>query len=264
MRSVRLMSGMASVGGVVVLASAASAVPVTTWDYLDARLQYLRNDDGTFWADYDASNDPHLAPDVAGTAVPNGMKLTAGNADNFVFGVTGNTYIPTPPAPDAGGNVRGNRLIIEGVGTIDGAQWQHPDDIIRTTFDFSFFFTGGDIELYTIESSYTVFDAQGGFVAGVGSGTGFGDVFAPGNHEFNGITFEDRFGPINQPSDISAAVSIQWHVAIYFDWNNYSGGDIFNFSIPQNSIDIQAERIPAPGSAGLLGLAGVAALRRRR
>lgn len=263
MQSVRLMSGLVSVGAIAALASVASAVPITTWSYGSAHLQHLRNDDGTFWVDYDAVNDPNLFPDVISAPLDNGIKLSAGNTDNVVFTVNGNSYIPTPTDPINGGNFRGNRLLIQGTGTIDGAAWQHPNDIIRTTFDFGFGHSGGHVELYGVETSFILLDSLNGFVIGVGSGTGFGETFEPGIHTL-GFAFEDRFGAIDEPSNISNAVTIVWEVRFMFDWTSYSPTDTLNFDIPQNSVDIQALTIPAPGAAALVGLAGITALRRRR
>lgn len=260
--SVHPKAGLLSALALASFAGVASAVPITTWSYGSSHLQHLRNDDGTYWVDYDPLN-PSMIPDVVSSPLENGIKLAGPSSKGFVFGLDSNTYIPTPTEPTAGGNLRGNRLIMRGTGAIDGAAWQHPNDIVRTSFQFDFAHTGGDVELYTIGTSFTLRDAANNFVAGVGSGTGFGNTFEPGFHQFD-FAFEDRFGPIDQPSDISAAVTIEWEVAFYFDWTNYSPGDQFYFDIPQNSVDIQAQTIPAPGAAAMMGLAGVAALRRRR
>lgn len=243
-------------------AGSAGATPITTWSYGSSHLQHLRNDDGVYWVDYDPLN-PSMIPDVISSPLDNGIKLSGRGSKGFIFGLSGDNYIPTPSEPTTGGNLRGNRLTISGTGTIDGAAWQHPNDIVRTAFDFDFLITGGEIELYTVGTSFTLLDASNNFVAGVGSGTGFGDTFGAGFHQFD-FAFEDRFGPIDQPSDISTAVTIEWEIAFYFDWTNYSAGDQLYFDIPQNSVDIQATTVPTPGTAALLTLAGLATARRRR
>lgn len=255
MMFVRAMPGVVSLCALV---SAASAVPVTTWNYDGASLQYVRNDDGVFWSDYDSSENPDVMPDVVGTPFPNGLKLAAGNSYDRVFRVTDQTYLPTPSDPATGQELRGNRLIMSGTGTIDGSQWDHPDDTIRTHFAFGFGFSGGTFDLYTIETGFTLLDAEGNFITGVGSVTGFGVFDTPGGYGY-GFDFVDRFG-----ADITSAVTIQWTVSFLFDWNGYAEGDSVEFYIPQNSVDIIAERVPAPGGAALLGVAGLGAIRRRR
>ncbi|MFM9957699.1 MAG: MYXO-CTERM sorting domain-containing protein [Phycisphaerales bacterium] len=260
--SVHSKTALLSALALASIAGVASAVPVTTWSFGSSHLQHLRDDDGTFWVDYDPLN-PSLVPDVMSTPLDNGIKLSGPGSKGFVFGFTGDNYIPTPSEPTASGNLRGNRLVINGTATINGAAWQNPFDIVRTSFEFDFAHTGGDVELYTIETSFTLLDASNNFLGGVGSATGFSQTFDPGFHAFD-IDFDDRFGPIDQPNDISAAVAIEWQIAFYFDWTNYAQGDQFYFDIPQNSVDIQAQTIPTPGAAALLSLAGLAGLRRRR
>ncbi|MBN8644704.1 MAG: hypothetical protein J0L61_05620 [Planctomycetes bacterium] len=246
------------VAGLLALAAGASAVPVTSWSFDGASLQHVRNDDGTFWAPYDTTGNPDLDADVTGQAFGNGMKLFSSTENNRTFRVDANSYIPTPTEPVTGEVFRGNRLVMSGTATIDGTQWDHPDDTIRTHFFFGFGFSGGTAEIYKVGTSFLVANANGDFLTGVGSGTGFGPITEPGGYgyEFN---FVDRFG-----ADISTGVTIYWSVEIYFDWAGYNDADDFQFFIPENSIDLIAERVPAPSAAGLLAFAGLAASRRRR
>lgn len=247
-----------SVGMMLAAAAAASAVPVTSWSYDGASLQHVRNDDGVFWAPYDATGNPDLVPDVTGDAFSNGMKLYSPNEAGRTFQVTGESYLPTPVDSVNGEPLRGNRLVMSGTATIDGALWDHPDDTIRTVFQFGFGFSGGAVDMYAIQTSFSLFDANNNGIGGVGSGTGLGVFEDAGGYGF-GFNFVDRFG-----FDITSAVRIEWNVMFLFDWTNYGDTDTLDFFIPQNSVDIIAERIPAPSAAGLLAFAGIASTRRRR
>jgi len=248
--------------GLVALASCAgvaSAVPVTTWNYDGVSLQHVRNDDGEFWVEYDYVANPGLEPNVSGGAIPNGLELEAGGSLNDrAFSLTGATYRPTPPPPVTGNpaSLRGNRMIMTGTATIDGTQWDHPDDTIRTSFFFGFGFSGGAVDMYAIETGFGLFDAANNPIGGVGSGTGFGVYDQPAGYGFS-FDFVDRF-----PFDMNPVVRIEWSVAFYFDWSGYAPTDTFEFDMP--SVVIQAERIPAPGAGGALALIGALALRRRR
>lgn len=232
----------------------AAATPVTTWSFGSAHLQHGVYDDFGEPAiqDYDG-----LTPNITTDPLANGIKLYSPGDGSNTFSLAGESYIGTPSVPTSGGDkvMRGNRLLLTGTGTIDGPSWQDPTDFIRTSFDFGLSFTGGVLDLYEIRSGYLLTDSEGGFVVGVGSGTGLGTM-EPGQYGF-GLAFEDRFnGPI------PTAVNIQWTVEIYFDWTGQNFNDTLDFTIAPNSIDIQA--VPAPGAAGLLGLGGAAMLRRRR
>ncbi len=252
---VRSSAAVAAAALVTTLVGTASAAVVTSWTYQGSNLEFARNDDGDFWGVYD-----NPSPNIAGTPFNNGIKLASANSESpTVFTLSGEDYIPTPPPPTTGNTaLRGNRLIMFGTASIDGSQWQHPDDTIRTQFEFGFGFSGGEIDLYGVETSFGLFNASGDGIGGVGSGTSLGFFSEPAGYGF-GFNFVDRFG-----FDITSAVTIAWSVAIYFDWTNYAGNDTLQFDIPQNSVDIIAETIPTPGTAGLLALAAVPSLRRRR
>lgn len=242
--------------GLLSLAGLASATPDTTWTYAFSQLQHgIYNSDNQ----PDVQNYDSITPNVAAESLSNGLKLYSPGEDAHTFGLTGETYIGTPNPPTRGESsvLRGNRFTNYGGGTIDGAAWQHPDDVVQTTFQFGFDFSGGQLDIYRVQTFFLLSDAQGNFITGVGSSTGF-DPFEPGGYGL-GFAFVDRFG-----SDISAATSIFWGVEIYFDWTGQGPDDTLNFNIPHNSIDIQAGTVPAPASAGMLALAGIAATRRRR
>ena len=241
----------------VALCGIASATPVTSWQFDNSVLQHGAYDpEGGFpiIVNYDG-----ISPNIVGESTENGMHMYSPGDGSTTFSLTGESYIGTPPLPTRGEStvLRGNRLGMYGTGTIDGAAWQHPEDIIRTTFGFGFEFSGGSLTLYTVGTFFTLTDSENNFITGVGSGTGF-DPFEPGGYGL-GFAFEDRFG-----ADIHTATNIFWGVEIYFDWTGYSPDDTLSFNIPSNSIDINAMTTPTPGAAGLAGLAGLVAIRRRR
>lgn len=251
-------SALGILASVAVLAACgtAAATPVTTWTYGFSQLQH---------GVYDKSGAPQvqdypgISPNITSEQLDNGLKLYSPGDGSTTFGLTGETYIGTPPPPVRGDAsvLRGNRFTNYGGGTIDGTAWQHPDDIIRTTFGFGFDFSGGQLDVYEVRTFFLLSDSEGNFVTGVGSSTGLG-VFDPGGYGF-GFAFEDRFG-----ANIQTATTIFWGVEIYFDWTGQDFDDTLAFNVPPNSIDIQATTVPAPASAGLLGLGALATIRRRR
>lgn len=254
--SVSIIASVAGMAALLGVSSVASATPITTWSYAFSQLQYGYYDDQgqPQVADYNG-----ISPNVTSDQLANGLKLYSPGDGSPTFSLTGDQYIPTAPFPVNGDNtaIRGNRFTNYGGGTIDGAAWQHPDDIIKTTFDFGFEFSGGTLELYRVQTFFLLSDSEGGFIGGVGSSSGF-EPFEPAGYGL-GFAFEDRFG-----FDISNARNIFWGVEIYFDWTGYAAEDTLAFTIPPNSIDIQAQTVPAPGAAGLVGVGGLIALRRRR
>jgi len=243
----------ASAAATLIFAAAAAATPITSWDYTESRLQY---------GVYDDNNNPdvqdyNFSPAIGATALDNGIKIYSPNDGNLTFSLTGKTYIgtPTPNTLGAPAALRGNRLVITGSASISGPLWQDPDDYISTAFEFGFDFTGGELDLYAVQTSFLLTDSEGGFVVGVGSGTSLG-VFEPGGYGV-GFEFQDRFnGPI------PTATNILWSVEIYYDWTNQDADDALSFYISENSIDITA--VPTPGTASLLALAGLTTARRRR
>lgn len=240
----------------------ASAAPVTTWSYGFSQLQYGYYDKG---GSPQVANYDGITPNINASPLDNGIKLYTPGDGAPTFSLKGDQYIPTAPQPVTGETtaIRGNRFTNYGGGTIDGAAWQNPDDIIRTTFNFGFALSGGELAIYEVHTFFILSDSKGGFVAGVGSGTGFSDPFLPGGHGL-GFEFVDRFGPIDGPSDISAATTIFWGVEIYFDWTGQAGDDDLSFYVGNDSIDIQAQTVPTPAAAALLTLGVIPMARRRR
>lgn len=244
-----------AVVGAAVVSSSAAAYPAVEWFPTSSLVEYLVVPAGdgppsATWTHYQT-----LPVTLAGDPlVGNGYKFYGVGQDNEVFALTGATYIPTPnvdgaPAP------RGNRFVIRGTGRIDGSVWQHPQDFIRSHFDFNLSFTAGQVDIYAIESGFEVRDINSAPIIGVGSSTS-GGVFGGGSAAVV-TTFEDRFG-----ADITAGRLFVWELRVYFDWTGYETNDTLSFRIPQNSIDVQA--VPAPGAAGVAAAIGAAGLRRRR
>jgi MYXO-CTERM domain-containing protein len=239
---------MLVVASAMVLSGAAMADAVTTWSYGGALLQYVVNtEDGPAWQNFEGG------PSVGSTPLENGIKLF-GTGDNFnVFHFNGASYATgVSDNPD----YRGVQLVITGTGTIDGSVWSHPNDIIRTTFGIGFGISGGTLDVYKVETSFTLRDNENNFLIGVGSGTSLG-LYEAGGYGV-GFAFEDRFG-----SNYATATHFDWSVTIGFDWQGMGLEDEFNFSVEPNSIDLQAQTVPAPFSLALFGLGGLAARRRR-
>lgn len=247
----------AGVWSLLAVCGSALATPNTTWTYSFSQLQHgIYDDEGN----PGVQNYDGITPNVAAMELPNGLKLYSPGETGETFAMKGEQYIPTPNPPVDQGQatvMRGNRITNYGGGTIDGTTWQHPDDIVRTTFQFGFSFSQGMLDIYRVQTFFLLLDSEGGFVTGVGSSTGF-DPFEPGGYGL-GFAFEDRFG-----SNITTATNIFWGVEIYFDWTGYNPESDLSFTIPSDSIDIQAQTVPAPASAGLLGAGALVAFRRRR
>ena len=251
----RAVATVRACGTIAALAFAASAgaAPVTAWTYGSSSLQFLTapSDGGPpplVWTEY-----AFVPVTVGASALANGLKIYGTGDGDRALSLTGETYVPGVSSTGE----RGNRLVISGTGTIDGAAWRHPQDLVRTSFAYGAAFSAGSVDVYEVSSSYELRDNGGNFVAGVGS-SGGGYFSEPGAYGI-AFAFEDRFG-----GDISAAVSVRWQVAINFDWRGYGQSDTLTFTIPQNSIDIQA--VPGPGAVVLAAagcLVGVPPRRRR-
>jgi hypothetical protein len=233
----------------MLIGATASGTPITTWSYGGSSLQYVDNsgDSPTF-------QDYSQAPTVGTSPLPNGIKIFGTGANDQVFSLTGADYIPSPVNDPS---FRGNQLVIYGTGTIDGTVWQNPGDSIPTTFGIGFDFTGGTLDIYNVGTSFTLYDSAHNGLIGVGSGFGDGlGVYAPGGYGV-GWQFVDGFG-----SNYQTAQTMDWSVTFGFDWTGMAAGDTFSFSIPANSIDIQA--VPEPACLALLGISGLAWLGRLR
>ena len=221
--------------------------PLTTFTFGGAAWQYGSDAEGDpAWVNY-----PNINAQVGSTGGINGLHMFGTNDGGLVLTMDGGQY------QNPSSSLVGNRLLLSGIGTIDGAHWQHPQDFIRTMFNYQFDASAGLINHYLVETSFTVTDAEGNFITGVGSGTGFADPFEPGLHGLQ-YQFEDRFGAEN----IAQATRFSWNVALYFQWTGMGESDTFSLTIPNNSIDFNT--LPTPGAATVLAAAGLLASRRRR
>ncbi len=219
------------------------------WSYSEAHLQFQSTARGiSDWNDYDVP-----PPQVEGLYIPNGIKLIGTGGEGRAFGLTGEQYRYPYGLPR--GPVSSSRLIISGTSTFDGSIWEHPADYISTVFKYGLTVTGGTVHMNSVETGFTLFDKDSNFLIGVGASTGGFDYTV--GHTDTTFGFQDRFG-----SNYATATRLEWTVAFYFDWSGADDNDTMEFSIPNNSIDIAV--VPAPGAAAMLGLAGLAATRRRR
>jgi hypothetical protein len=153
-------------------------------------------------------------------------------------------------------------LVFRGTAQVNIPVWDSNLLELPTTFGFGWNFDDGNFQLANAQTGFVAFDSTGAFLTGVGSGFGeppFGDVQAPGGYGL-GFQFVDNFGGIT--NDLA---TIDWEVRIGFNWFNQELPDsVLNFTIPQDSIDIFIRPVPTPSAAALLGLSGLAAMRRRR
>jgi len=240
-------SAHAAVLALTPLAAATANADAFDWTHNSTRLQYVQSGGGGGWVDYDVPT-----ASVGSAYLPtNGIKLYGtGSDDGSVFSMTGAQY-----RRSFDDNLRGNRLIMSGTSTFDGAHWTHPTDYISTLFKYGITVTGGNVEMYSVETGFTLYDAANNFLIGVGSSTG-GFNYTVG-HTDTSFGFQDRFG-----SNFETGTHLDWTVAFYFDWTGVDQDDAIQFFIPNNSVDIQV--VPAPAAAGLLGFAGLLGARRRR
>lgn len=237
---------------VAISASAAGAsADLIEWSYGGAVIEAVSNE-GNSWVTMD------YQPEVTGTVTDAGLKIFGTGNEFSVFSFVGENFITgTSTDPE----YRGVQLRLFGTGTFDAANWQHPGNAIRTVFGMGLAFDAGAVDFYRVETSFTLKDAQGNGIIGVGSGVGTDQgpglgKFEPGGYGF-GLAFEDRFG-----GDYSSAVTIEWEVRLGFDWTGQQSTDSFSFFIPDQSIDLTV--IPAPATLGLAAVGLIAAGRRRR
>ncbi len=202
-------------------------------------------------------NEPAFTTGVGSSDLPDGIKLF-GNIDDTptAMRLTGAEFaaaLGDSAAPFFLLEIAGDALV--DAPPVDG---QH----FVVDWDFGFEFTGGVARWHAFGAGFGVFDSENGFLAGYGVSTGAGETdLDPGTHERAGVfeyTFFESTNLGNQPT----AARVEFLVSIVFKWTGYAEGDAFVLSIPDNSIDITV--VPAPASAALAGLAGIAACRRRR
>jgi hypothetical protein len=158
---------------------------------------------------------------------------------------------------DRDANGRGSRIVIRGAAALS-EPWDSAVLSIPTTFAFGFSFGTWQLAVFNVGTSFSLYDADGNGLQGVGSG--FGDdglgTFQPGGYGF-GFQFVDRFN-----GDATAGVRFDWEIVIGFEWTGANEGDLLAFNTGPEGINIAV--VPAPGAVGMLAACSLLAARRRR
>jgi hypothetical protein len=250
MRSFEMRLVSAVVGSLVVSLAGVAGADVT-FSYSGTSLEY-----------YDAIEDRYVEYDLPAPTVRHETGLNSitmfgnGETDDLE-----NNRITSLLAEDYRGdrsdNGRGSRIVMRGSATLS-EPWDSAVLSIPTTFAFGFSFGSGELALFNVGTSFTLFNAQGDGIQGVGSG--FGDdglgTFQPGGYGY-GFQFVDRFN-----GDATAGVRFEWEVVFGFEWTGRNEGDVLAFNTGPEGINIAV--VPAPAGLGLLAVGGLVASRRRR
>lgn len=228
----------------------ASSAALTTWEYGGAILGYYVNaKEGPAMALYDSEAVPLF---ISGTPIEEGIQIQGTGDNGLAFTLSTSQY---QPGLQGDPDYRGNFLCVYGSGAIDGASWQHPEDAIRSNFEILLSLNFGELDVFSVESSYMLFDAGNNITASVGS-SGYNNTFEPGGYGV-GFAYEDRFG-----SGYETAVSFNWAIIIRFEWLFPRGDSSIAMGFSENGTTLYT--VPAPASAAGLMLAGLAGMRRRR
>lgn len=238
-------------GAVVLGASAPSRAALTTWQFGGASLGYYANIEGSPTA---LLYSTEVVPvTVSAHPIEEGIEIVGTGDGGGAFALSAAQY---QPGNTGDPELRGNFLHVFGTGTFDGASWQHPEDLIRSTFALNFGLSDGELNILGVESSFTLRDSENNFLIGVGS-SGYGESLDPGEYGV-GFAYEDRFG-----SNYQAAVAFDWAITMRFEWSVERGDSpVLSFGFDRNLTTLEV--VPAPGCAACLGLLGAAGLRRRR
>lgn len=229
-----------------------SHAQASTWSLSGAQVQYYDSSSSS-WVSY-----PSITPTVTSSPLTDGIKITGAGVDGAVFSMDGTQITGSPNPVDQATN----RVFLSGTASLGFSQWDSASLAIPTTFGFGFSISDGQLSISNAGTEFTLLDGSSNPLAGVGSGFGppfpvFGP-YGPGGYGV-GFQFVDGFG-----GNPSAGASINWGVSIYFVWTPAANGDVLTFTIPSDSIDIQIVTVPEPAISGLLGLAGMWLLGRRR
>lgn len=231
--------------GVSLMFIAGASASVTTWSLNATHLQHAAGTyDDAYWVDYAAP-----VPSIDSMALTEGIRLFGSGAGSQAFGMTGAEY-QCGSIPEFGTN----QLVISGTATIDENGWQNYLMFIHGAVEVTI--SGGTFELYLFEADFEMFDANGAFLDGGGTGTGLLPVEA-GTSSL-GFDLDHTFN-VTLPE----ARTIAWTVTLGYRWDGHAEADTLSLVIPQNSIDID---VVVPTTASLVPLVGgvMVALRRKR
>lgn len=270
-----LVGSRAAIIALVPLALAAAAharpqVPSTPVAFnlntAQLQIQTSNGQDGRQWAD---------ASDYLGTATigsqpidPNGIK---------VFGNALDGDSTTDRAARFGGEALASAASALGDGTtafrlhISGDyQVVAPlgtDQFFRVAFAYGWEFDGGQLRELGPGAGFGTLNSEGGgvpFMGGeiIGMGIGFGEDDSYQDPGRVGIGFTFNFDNDFAFGNLPGLDHGSWEANLPFEWIGFGPDSTFTLNVPFNSIDITV--VPTPASAGLAGLAGLVALRRRR
>ena len=169
------------------------------------------------------------------SAIPNGVQIFG------TFSTTGAEYQSITSAQPADGYSGFVTFNGEGNGQAD------PGSVLNIGYDFSFTFTGGQINSGGVDGDNVLGQSAGGGFSGVTSGqTISGDV---------------QSLPVAGPAFLFGGF---WEADINFVWQNYSPTDTLTLTIPDDSLDVTLSPVPEPAAAFSLMAPAMAWLRRPR
>jgi hypothetical protein len=246
----RAFSGASALAAIGVLSAGAMAQS-STWSLQGSALEYGSESAGFIGSYGD------LEPTLGSDALPNGLRVFGTGlepeSDSGIraFTIGGSQYAVNDPS----GDLVDTRLRIFGRAEFDSPlAWDSSIWSLPTTFKYSFFLTGGTLDVKKVQTSFAAIDPDGVTQAAVGS-SGAGEGSFGGGEVFE-VGYVDNFG--NNPM----VKFIDWEVSFVFRWSGFDEADSMWLSIPQSSVDLGV--VPAPGAAlGLIGGALLASRRRR-
>lgn len=253
-RSILLASGALTLIGLSSVAQAQSS----TWLLSSASFDYFRST-GTGSGEY-VPYGGSIPVTVSASSSETGISMIGDGPNNQVVSLLGSQAGTTTPTS----GFSANRLTLSGTADLNFTTWDSTQLELPTNFNFGWEQTGGTIEFQNAATSYTLFNAQGDFLSGVGSGFGepfpvLGPYTNPGGYG-TGFDFVDNFGGIN-----NNVATINWRIELYFNWYDITNPDSrFTLLIGPPGVNANIRVVPSPSAAAVLGLAGLIANRRRR
>jgi hypothetical protein len=250
----------ASAGSLAILfATSSASAQSSTWLLSSARFDYLQSSGpgSSEYVPYDSSTPVT----VSSTSSSTGISVVGSGANNQVVSLLASQAGTTNPTS----GYSANRLTLSGTADLNFSTWDSTMLELPTNFNFGWEQTGGVVEFFNATTSFTLFNAQGDFLAGVGSGFGdplpvLGPYTNPGGYG-TGFDFVDNFGGVN-----NNVATINWRIELYFNWYDLAANPDSRFTLligpPGVNADIRV--VPTPSVTAALGLAGLLVNRRRR